>query len=289
MTDVRGAPRTKADRKGTQMSKTWYITGTSRGLGRTWATAALQRGDRVAATARDIHSLSALKSEFGDAVLPVELDVTDRSTSQAAIQKAHAHFGRLDVVVNNAGYSHFGFVEEVNEAEARAQMETNFFGALWTTQAAIPLLRHQGGGHIVQVSSSGGVIAFPSLGIYSASKWALEGLTEALAAEVAGFGIRTTLIEPSAYSTDGPGVSAVRSNPNPLYQPIRDAVATAMDPATLPAPSATVAAVLAVIDAEQPPTRLVLGSSTFDQILPTHERRLKTWRDWESVTRSADA
>ncbi|MEV5527646.1 SDR family NAD(P)-dependent oxidoreductase [Streptomyces prunicolor] len=271
------------------MSKTWYITGTSRGLGRAWATAALQRGDRVAATARDIHSLSALKSEFGDAVLPVELDVTDRSTSQAAIQNAHAHFGHLDVVVNNAGYSHFGFVEEVTETEARTQMETNFFGALWTTQAAIPLLRHQGGGHIVQVSSSGGVIAFPSLGIYSASKWALEGLTEALAAEVAGFGIRTTLIEPSAYSTDGPGISAVRSNPNPLYQPIRDAVATAMDPATLPAPSATVAAVLAVIDAEQPPTRLVLGSSTFDQILPTHERRLKTWRDWESVTRSADA
>ena len=128
------------------MSKTWYITGSSRGLGRTWATAALQRGDRVAATARDIHSLSDLKSEFGDAMFPVELDVTDRSASQAALQAAHAHFGRLDVVVNNAGYSHFGFVEEVTEAEARTQMETNFFGALWTTQAAIPLLRHQGGG-----------------------------------------------------------------------------------------------------------------------------------------------
>jgi len=249
----------------------------------------LQRGDRVAAAARDIHSLSDLKSEFGDAVFPVELDVTDRSASQAALQAAHAHFGRLDVVVNNAGYSHFGFVEEVTEAEARAQLETNFFGALWTTQAAIPLLRHQGGGHIVQVSSSGGVIAFPSLGLYSASKWALEGLTEALAAEVAGFGIKTTLIEPSAYSTDGPGVSAVRSDPNPLYQPFRDAVAIAMDPATLPAPSATVDAVLAAIDAEQPPARLILGSSTFDQILPAYERRLKTWRDWETVTRSADA
>jgi len=136
----------------------------------------------------------------------------------------------------------------------------------------------------VQVSSSGGVIAFPSLGLYSASKWALEGLTEALAAEVAGFGIKTTLIEPSAYSTDGPGISAVRSDPNPLYQLFRDAVAIAMDPATLPAPNATVDAVLAAIDAEQPPTRLVLGSSTFDQILPAYERRLKTWRDWETDT-----
>ena len=289
MTAVTGAPRTKANRKGTQMSKTWYITGTSRGFGRAWALAALQRGDRVAAAARDIRSLSDLKSEFGAAVFPVELDVTDRSASQAALRAAHAHFGRLDVVVNNAGYSYLGFVEEVTEAEARAQLETNFFGALWTTQAAIPLLRNQGGGHIVQVSSSGGVIAFPSLGLYSASKWALEGLTEALAAEVAGFGIRTTLIEPSAYRTDGPGVSAVRSDPNPLYQPIRDAVASAMDPATLPAPSATVDAVLAAVDAEQPPTRLVLGSSTFDQILPTYERRLQTWRDWETVTRSADA
>jgi len=271
------------------MSKTWYITGTSRGLGRAWALAALQRGDRVAAAARDVGSLAELVDEFGDAILPIKLDVTDRTASQAALQAAHAHFGRLDVVVNNAGYSHFGFVEELSEAAARAQMETNFFGALWTTQAAIPLLRNQGGGHIVQVSSSGGVIAFPSLGLYSASKWALEGLTEALAAEVAGFGIKTTLIEPSAYSTDGPGISAVRSDPNPLYQLFRDAVAIAMDPATLPAPNATVDAVLAAIDAEQPPTRLVLGSSTFDQILPAYERRLKTWRDWETVTRSADA
>ena len=186
----------QADRRGKQMSKTWYITGTSRGFGRAWALAALQRGDRVAATARDVGALAELMDEFGAAILPIKLDVTDRTASQAALRNAHAHFGRLDVVVNNAGYGHFGAVEELSEAEARAQLETNFFGALWTTQAAIPLLRSQGGGHILQVSSQGGVVAFPTVGIYHASKWALEGLTEALAGEVAQFGIKTTLIAP---------------------------------------------------------------------------------------------
>jgi NAD(P)-dependent dehydrogenase (short-subunit alcohol dehydrogenase family) len=205
-------------------NKTWYITGTSRGFGRTWAISALERGDRVAATARDVSTLGELVTRYGDAVLPLELEVTSRAASFDAIGKAHQHFGRLDVVINNAGYGQFGFVEELSEAEARAQIETNLFGALWTTQAAIPLLRAQGGGHIVQVSSIGGVAAFPSLGIYHASKWALEGLTEALAAGVGMFGIRTTLIEPGGYATDWGGASAHRSTALPQYQPIRDAL-----------------------------------------------------------------
>ncbi|MEV5527645.1 SDR family NAD(P)-dependent oxidoreductase [Streptomyces prunicolor] len=271
------------------MSKTWYITGTSRGFGRAWALAALQRGDRVAATARDIGSLAELVDTFGDAILPIKLDVTDRTASQAALQNAHAHFGHLDVVVNNAGYGHFGAVEELSEVEARAQMETNFFGALWTTQAAIPLLRHQGGGHIVQVSSQGGVVAFPTIGIYHASKWALEGLTEALAAEVAGFGIRTTLIEPGGYETDWGGSSASHSDPNPLYQPIHDVVSQAAGPKGKPPTRASVEAVLAAVDADEPPARLLLGSAAYGLVLPIYERRLQTWRDWESVTRSADA
>ena len=171
------------------MSKTWFITGASRGFGRVWTTAALERGDRVAATARDTTTLTELVARFGDALLPIQLDVTDRAAGIAAVQTAHHRFGRLDVVVNNAGYGHFGAVEETTDDEARAQLETNFFGALWITQAAIPLLHEQGSGHIVQVSSIGGVTAFPNLGVYNASKWALEGLTEALAGEVAGFGI----------------------------------------------------------------------------------------------------
>ena len=156
----------------------------------------------VAAAARDVTTLNDLASQYGDAILPVELDVTDRAAAFAAVQQAHGHFGRLDVVVNNAGYGHFGFVEEITETEARAQLETNLFGALWVTQAAIPVLRAQGGGHIVQISSIGGVMAFPGLGIYHASKWALEGISEALAQEVGADGIKITLIEPSGYATD---------------------------------------------------------------------------------------
>jgi NAD(P)-dependent dehydrogenase (short-subunit alcohol dehydrogenase family) len=160
------------------MSKVWYMTGTSRGFGRAWAHAALARGDKVAATARNTDSLKDLVESFGDDILPIALDVTDREASIAALQAAHKHFGRLDIVVNNAGYGHFGMVEETTEQEARAQMETNFFGALWTTQAAIPLLRGQRGGHLVQVSSMSGVVAFPSVGLYSASKWALRSAVE---------------------------------------------------------------------------------------------------------------
>ena len=268
--------------------KTWYITGCSRGFGRAWARAALERGDRVAATARDVSTLAELVTRFGDAVLPLELEVTDRAASVEAIGKAHQHFGRLDVVINNAGYGHFGFVEELSEAEARAQIETNLFGALWTTQAAIPLLRAQGGGHIVQVSSIGGVAAFPSLGIYHASKWALEGLTEALAAEVAMFGIRTTLIEPGGYATDWGGASAHRSTALPQYQPIRDALMASWAGMQQPAADATTAAVLACVDAENPPTRLLLGSFAHDTAMHVYEQRQKVWKAWEAVSRGAD-
>jgi NAD(P)-dependent dehydrogenase (short-subunit alcohol dehydrogenase family) len=145
-------------------AKTWFITGTSRGFGREWAIAALDRGDQVAATARDTGTLSDLADRYGDAILPLRLDVTDRDEGFAAVRAAHDRFGRLDVVVNNAGYGHFGLIEEVTEDEARAQFEANFFGALWITQAALPYLRAQGGGRILQVSSIGGISAFPNIG-----------------------------------------------------------------------------------------------------------------------------
>lgn len=269
-------------------SKTWYITGASRGFGRTWALAALKRGDKVAAVARETSSLEALVAEFGEAVLPLRLDVTDRAASFKALEIAHAHFKRLDVVVNNAGFGHFGFVEELSEAEARAQLETNFFGALWTTQAAIPLLRAQGGGHLLQVSSIGGVVAFPNLSIYHASKWALEGLTEALAAEVAMFGIRTTLIEPGGYATDWAGASAQRSVPLPQYQPIREAMAARSVGMRSSGAEATVSAILSVVDAAEPPARVLLGSFAQDMAVQLCEQRISGWKRWESVARSAD-
>jgi len=173
-------------------SKVWFITGTSKGFGRVWAEAALARGDRVAATARDVTTLAPLVERYGDLVAATTLDVTDKKAVDASIAAAHARFGRLDVVINNAGYGQFGAIEEVSEAEARAQMETNLFGALWVTQAALPFMRAQKSGHIIQVSSIGGVNAFPTVGIYHSSKWALEGFSQALAAEVAPFGIHVT-------------------------------------------------------------------------------------------------
>jgi len=270
------------------MSKTWFITGTSRGFGHVWTQAALERGDRVAATARDTATLSDLADRFGDAILPIQLDVTDRAAAIAAVQTAHRHFGRLDVVVNNAGYGHFGTVEELTEDEARAQFETNLFGVLWITQAAIPLLREQGNGHIVQISSVGGVAAFPGLGIYNASKWALEGLTEALVGEVAGFGIKTTLIEPSGFATDWGGASAHYSQPNPVYQPLRDGAAAFWAGVVQPTAQDSVEALFQAVDATEPPTRLILASTGYDMVLAVHEQRLTTWRDWEKVSRSAD-
>ena len=164
--------------------KIWFITGASRGFGREWTIAALERGDKVAATARDTSTLDDLTAKFGEALLPIQLDVNDHDADFAAVKQAHDHFGRLDVVVNNAGYGQFGFIEELSEAEARAQIETNLFGALWITQAALPYLREQRSGHIIQVSSIGGISAFANVGIYNASKWALEGFSQALAPEV---------------------------------------------------------------------------------------------------------
>src|SRR6202789_4351496 len=202
--------------------KVWFITGTSRGFGREWAIAALDRGDKVAATARDLGTLDDLVAKFGDAILPVKLDVTDRQAAFAAVRQAHERFGWLDVVLNNAGYGQFGMVEEISEAEIRAPLDTNVVGALWVPQAALPLLREQGRGHIIQVSSIGGVSAFMNTGAYHASKWALEGFSQSLAQEVAGFGIKVTLIEPTGYSTDWSGSSAKHATPLSAYDPVRE-------------------------------------------------------------------
>ncbi len=169
-------------------SKVWFITGTSKGFGRVWAEAALERGDLVAATARNLKSLDSLVSRYGDRVAALTLDVTDKAAVATSVSEAHQRFGRIDIAVNNAGYGLFGAIEEVSEAEARAQIETNLFGALWVTQAVLPLMRGQRSGHILQVSSIGGVNAFPTVGLYHASKWALEGFSQSLAAEVAPLG-----------------------------------------------------------------------------------------------------
>nr|WP_207956151.1 SDR family oxidoreductase [Rubrobacter marinus] len=269
------------------MTKTWFITGASKGFGREWAEAALERGDNVAATARRPETLDALVEEYGDAVLPIRLDVTDRGAGFEAVRKAAEHFGALDVVVNNAGYGHFGMIEELTEDEARSQMETNLFGALWVTQAALPIMRAQGSGHIIQVSSIGGISAFPTVGAYHASKWALEGFSQSLAQEVAGFGIRVTLIEPGGFSTDWSGPSATRSEENPAYAEVREAASrrpSAKDPGD---PKATRAAILKVVDAEEPPLRVFFGKAPLGIATEDYESRLATWNEWQPVALEA--
>jgi NAD(P)-dependent dehydrogenase (short-subunit alcohol dehydrogenase family) len=269
--------------------KVWFITGTSRGFGRAWAEAALARGDRVAATARDVSSLDPLVERFGESVLPLELEVTSRDECFAAVAGAHRTFGRLDVVVNNAGYGHFGFIEEVTEAEARAQFETNLFGALWVTQAALPYLRAQGFGHIVQVSSIGGISAFPMTGWYAASKWALEGFSQALAQEVAGFGVKVTLVEPGGYATDWAGSSAARSAPLADYDEVRERAreARAKRVSSPGDPLASASALLRVVDAEEPPLRVFFGTAPLQIAQADYASRLETWEKWRDVSELA--
>jgi NAD(P)-dependent dehydrogenase (short-subunit alcohol dehydrogenase family) len=270
-------------------STKWFITGTSRGFGREWAQAALRRGDRVTATARDPGTLDDLAAEHGDALLALALDVTDREACFAAVRRAHERFGRLDVVVNNAGYGHFGMIEEVTEQEARDQMETNLFGALWVTQAALPLLREQGSGHILQVSSIGGISAFIEVGMYHASKWALEGFSQALAQEVAEFGIHVTLIEPGGFSTDWGGSSARHSEPLEPYRAVHEASdrRRAAGRQVAGDPEASAAALMEIVDAEEPPLRCFFGKAPLGIAEADYASRLETWRKWQPVAELA--
>ena len=270
-------------------AKVWFITGASKGFGREWSIAALERGDRVAATARDTATLDDLATTYADRLLPIQLDVNDRAADFAAVARAHDQFGRIDVVVNNAGYGQFGMIEELTEAEAREQIETNVFGALWVTQAALPFLRAQGSGHILQVSSIGGISAFPNIGMYHASKWALEGFSQSLAQEVADFGIKVTLIEPTGFSTDWGGPSARHTTPNPAYDDLREKVAEARQKRLgIPGdPVATREAVLKIVDSDDPPLRIFFGDGPLAVATRDYESRLETWRKWEPVSVAA--
>lgn len=264
--------------------KVWFITGSSKGFGRIWAEVALARGDKVVATARDVSSVQPLAEQYGDHVLALALNVDDKAAVDAAVAQAIAKFGRIDVAVNNAGYGLFGAIEEISEAEARAQIETNFFGALWVTQAVLPHMRAQRSGHILQVSSIGGVNAFPTVGLYHASKWGLEAFSQALAQEVADFGIKVTLIEPGGYATDWSGPSAKRAKEMPEYDAIRAARQAARASFTPGDPEASAAAVLKVVDAEDPPLRIFFGTTGLPMTKAEYARRIETWEAWNDVS-----
>lgn len=270
------------------MSKIIMITGASRGFGKLWAEAFLERGDQVAATARDVNVLNNLKEQYGDAFLPVQLDVNDRKACFVAVAQVEQHFGRIDVLVNNAGFGLFGTIEETTEEQAKAQMETNFFGLLWMSQAILPVMRRQKSGHIIQLSSFIGLITMPMLGLYNASKFAVEGLSETLAQEVKEFGINITLVEPNGFSTDWSGASAFQTEPMEEYQPVRDSfAASGSNPDIWGKPEATVDPILRIVDSDHPPLRLLLGKIAYPAVKATYEARLASWEEWKDVSAAA--
>lgn len=268
------------------LSKIWFITGASRGFGRVWAEAALKRGDRVAAAARNPAALDDLVQAYGKAVLVLPLDVTDRAAVFEAVGRAHRHFGGLDVVLCGAGYGYMGAIEELEHEQVRANFDTNVFGTLSVVQAALPILRAQGRGHVLTISSVGGVIGFPTGGSYTASKFAVEAMSEALAGEVAAFGIRVTIVEPGQFATEFR--ASVQSPPTiAAYDPVRQAIRSSFKPGEVGDPAATAAAILGAVDADRPPLRLVLGSSTIPKFRAAYAARLAEWEPWQAVSDAA--
>lgn len=271
------------------MSKTIFITGASRGFGKIWAEAFLKRGDKVAATSRNIAGLTDLAEQYPDSFLAIPLDITDRDQSFKAVNQANEYFGSLDVVINNAGYGVFGAVEEVGEQEAKDVIHTNILGTLWSTQAALPIFREQGSGHIIQLSSVLGIWTLPTLGIYSATKFAVEGLTEALAVEVKDFGIKVTLVEPNGYTTDFGGASAVQSQSIKAYDKVKQSLGDheGMQPDGYGDPEATIPAILRLIDSPEPPLHFFLGKIGLPKTKEIYEERLASWEEWKDVAIAA--
>jgi NAD(P)-dependent dehydrogenase (short-subunit alcohol dehydrogenase family) len=272
--------------------RTWLIAGASRGLGRAFAEAALEAGDTVVATARVVAALDDLVTGHPGRAFALALDVTDRARAFAVADEAVALAGTPDVVVNCAGYGLHVPVEEVTEQEAREQMETNFFGALWVTQAVMPHLRRAGAGHLIQISSAAGGVAFPLVGLYCASKYALEGLTESLALEAAPFGVKVTIVQPSDFRTgfrEACRRSIVSSSPYAQALPsFTSALAIETSAHEAGDPRRAALALLELVSMPEPPVRLLLGNMAFDNVTAAHRRQIAEWERHEALARSAD-
>lgn len=268
------------------MKKTWFITGASRGFGRIWAEAALQRGDQVTATARNVSDVADLTDRFGDAVLPLALDVTQAAQVQQVLQQAHSHFGKLDVLVNNAGVSLFAATEEASDEQISNHFNVNYLGMIRVLRAALPLLRQQGSGHILAVSSGLGITSIPFVGYYCATKWAVEAQHEALAQEVKGFGIRVTIVEPGAYATEF-GKGSTIADAQPPYVAFRKQFLKHLADMERGDPQATAEAILKLVDSDNPPLRLGLGTTILPRARAAYAERLATWEAWSDVTNAA--
>jgi NAD(P)-dependent dehydrogenase (short-subunit alcohol dehydrogenase family) len=273
------------------MTRTWLITGCSRGLGNALAKAVLASGDQLVATARDPGALADLLPIGGDRVIVMPLDVTDEAAATRAVSGAVARFGRLDIVVNNAGYGNVAPIEDTSIDEFRAQIETNLFGTIIMTKAALRLFREQRRGHFFQISSIGGRAGATGRGPYSAAKFGVEGFSEVLAVEMAPFGVRVTIVEPGGFRTDFAGTSTRLSGDNPDYaETVGKAAAmqrgyNGKQPGD---PKRAAQAIIAVASAESPPLRLVLGRDAFARAERTDESRLVELRAWRDVSWSTD-
>jgi NAD(P)-dependent dehydrogenase (short-subunit alcohol dehydrogenase family) len=273
------------------MSKVWLITGSSRGLGRDLAKAVLAAGHRLVATARKPEQLGELVELYGEQVLPIALDVTDPAAARAAVAAATSTFGRLDVVVNNAGYANVASIEDVAEDDFREQFETNFFGVMHVTRAALPVMRAQRDGHIIQISSIGGRTGSPGLAAYQSAKWAVEGFSEVLSKEVGPLGIRVTLVEPGGFRTDWAGASMRVDPVSDAYQPT---VGAFMENVRKHAdggrgdPAKAARAILQMASENQPPLRLLLGSDAVFLAGAVAARRAEEDARWKALSLSTD-
>ena len=267
-----------------ETSRVWFITGASTGFGRKLAEAVLAKGDRVVATARKEETVAALERQNPSRARAVRLDVTDPTQVKAAVQAATDAFGRIDVLVNNAGYGLMGAVEEVSDAQIRQQFETNLFGLLSVTRAVLPLLRKQRSGHILNVTSVGGQVSFPVVGMYHGTKYAVEGISESLAQEVAPFGIKVTIVEPGAFKTDFATRSFARAERIAAYQPLYEALLKAFEGNLYGDPARAAQAMIQVVEAEQPPLRLALGADALSAIRAKFNAELEEYERWEHVT-----
>lgn len=268
------------------MKRVWLVTGSSRGFGRAIGDAILAQGDDLVATARDPSGL-----DFGQDVLTAALDVTDPAAAEQAVAAALARFGRIDVLVNNAGYGDIGSVEDTSLDSFRRQIETNLFGAIIMTKAVIPVMRERRSGHIVQFSSVGGRIGAPGRAAYSAAKWGVEGFSESLAREMALIGVRVTVIEPGGFRTDFAGASTRLDPGRSEYDAVVGAAARmqrAFDGRQPGDPLRGAQAVVRAVTAEQPPFRLPLGSDAVAAIEAADRARLDELESWRALSLSTD-
>jgi NAD(P)-dependent dehydrogenase (short-subunit alcohol dehydrogenase family) len=273
------------------MEQVWFITGSSRGFGRALVRAALDAGDRVVATARQPGQLAEIADRYGDSVLPLALDVTDAAAARAAVAAGAGRFGRLDVVVNNAGYANIAPIETGDDADFRAQFETNFWGVYNVSKAVIPLLRAQGGGTVVQFSSIGGRVGgSPGIASYQAAKFAVDGFSRVLAVETAPFDVKVIVVEPSGFATDWAGSSMTvheipadyRSTVGAMDRMVRIPAAAAGDPAR------AAEIIVNTVKRDNPPSHLLLGVNAVQMSLDYSRRQLAEATAWENVSRSAD-